>query len=49
MLDAALTGDGWFGTYCRGTWQAWAEDVVSGLVSNAVTWTVAWFPIHRVR
>ncbi len=48
-LSAAGAGDAWFGVACRGAWQAAATDVASGLGSNAVAWTVAWFPVHRVR
>ncbi len=48
-LDALSSGEGWFGTACRGTWQATATDAASGLGSPAATWTVAWFPVRRTR
>ena len=47
VLDAALASDGFLGTPCRGTWQAWARDVVPGTHTGTVTWTTAWFPVHR--
>jgi hypothetical protein len=47
VLDAVGAGNGFLGTPCRGTWQAWARDVARGLNTGNVTWTTAWFPVHR--
>jgi hypothetical protein len=47
VLDAVRAGDGFLGTACRGTWQAWARDVTRGTSTGTVTWTTAWFPVHR--
>lgn len=48
-LDPGTTGDEYFGTTCRGTWQAQAfyDDPYWGQIgSNTVTWEVRWFPVH---
>jgi hypothetical protein len=45
LLTPAEAGE-LFGTTCRGQWQAIAYDNSSGLYSNWVSWTTAWFPVH---
>ncbi len=49
VLDAAEAGDPYFGTQCRGAWQASATGQTTGLQTNSVSWTVSWFPARRER
>jgi hypothetical protein len=48
-LDATESGDPYFGTQCKGAWQAQATGQDTGLDTNAVNWSVAWFPARRDR
>jgi hypothetical protein len=49
VLDTVEAGDPYFGTQCRGDWQAQASGQATGLQTNIVTWTVSWFPARRER
>jgi hypothetical protein len=49
ILDATESGDPYFGTQCRGDWQAEATGQTTGLQTNTVSWTVSWFPARRER
>jgi hypothetical protein len=49
VLDAAEAGDLYWGTQCRGAWQAQASGQTTGLQTNTVAWTVSWFPARRER
>ena len=49
ILDAIESGDPYFGTQCKGVWQAQATGQDTGLATNTVNWSVAWFPARRDR
>jgi hypothetical protein len=49
VLNAVEAGDPYFGTQCKGAWQVAATGQDTGLVTNSVPWSVAWFPARRDR
>jgi hypothetical protein len=44
-LNAANSGDPYFGVTASDTWRAQARDVASGAFSPVVTWDVLWYRV----
>ena len=49
VMSATSVGELYFGTQCKGGWQATGTGQSTGLHTNHVPWAVAWFPAHRNR
>ena len=49
VLNAVEAGNPYFGTQCKGAWEVAATGQDTGLDTNSVPWSVAWFPARRDR